>query len=178
MCILLMGCAPTVPLDESFPVWGGGTLQLARLTEGRKGAVLLFLSPHCPLCRSYALPLNELHAFADSLGYAMAGVLSGTWIADSATHSFAERYHIAYPLLSDTAAVLAGAYGATITPEALVIDTRGRMVYRGAIDNWAISLGQKRQVITERHLRNALLAHHSGIPVQPKTTPAVGCFIE
>lgn len=47
---------------------------------------------------------------------------------------------------------------ATTTPEVFVLNNKGEVVYSGAIDNWAIDLGEKRQVITEFYLKDALNA--------------------
>jgi hypothetical protein len=52
------------------------------------------------------------------------------------------------------------------------------VVYSGAIDNWAVDLGQKRQVITEFYVRDVLqaLIHQQTIPYAK--TQAIGCFLE
>ena len=67
--------------------------------------------------------------------------------------------------------------GATITPEAVVLDARQRVVYRGRIDDRFVELGRERPAATRRDLRNALTAALAGKPVSPAKTQAVGCFI-
>src|SRR5437870_1959978 len=68
--------------------------------------------------------------------------------------------------------------GAGTTPEAVVVDGSGHTVYSGAIDNRAADLGQRRIVITEHYLADALDSVVKGQPVKVKKTNAVGCFIE
>ncbi|MBP8250143.1 MAG: hypothetical protein KAX72_08570, partial [Chitinophagales bacterium] len=67
---------------------------------------------------------------------------------------------------------------ASITPESFIVDNKGKVVYSGAIDNWAVDLGQKRQVITEFYVRDVLYALLSGSKIPYHKTTAVGCYIE
>lgn len=59
-----------------------------------------------------------------------------------------------------------------------IFNTHGKLVYQGAIDNWAVDLGQKRQVITAFYVRDVLQAMIDDAPIPYTKTTAVGCFIE
>jgi hypothetical protein len=59
-----------------------------------------------------------------------------------------------------------------------VVDSHGKTLYRGAIDNWAVDLGQSRPVITENYLSDVLHSIAQGRDVPVRETKAVGCFIE
>ncbi|WP_449436223.1 hypothetical protein [Pedobacter steynii] len=52
----------------------------------------------------------------------------------------------------------------------------GAITYSGLIDNWASSLGQKRLVITEKYLEQAIKDLSDGKQTFKKTIP-VGCLI-
>ena len=52
----------------------------------------------------------------------------------------------------------------------------GTITYSGLIDNWATSLGQKRLVITEKYLEQAIKDQLNGKQTFKKTIP-VGCLI-
>ncbi len=67
--------------------------------------------------------------------------------------------------------------GATITPEAVVVDPHGRVLYRGRIDDRYVSLGLERPVATRRDLDEALTDITAGKAPRQATTLAVGCFI-
>lgn len=82
------------------------------------------------------------------------------------------------PILLDPKIKLADQLNATITPEAVVLTDRGNVIYTGAIDNWAISLGQKRLQATAHYLSDAIKNYLSGEEIAPTKTKAVGCFIE
>ena len=64
-----------------------------------------------------------------------------------------------------------------MTPEAVVIDSRGEIRYRGRIDNFYADLGKPRQQVTARDLRDALDAVLAGRTVPNPETRALGCAI-
>jgi hypothetical protein len=67
--------------------------------------------------------------------------------------------------------------GATITPEAAVYDSRGRLIYRGRIDDRYSAVGVERATATRHDLQDAIAAAVAGKPVTPRFTQAVGCYI-
>ena len=66
---------------------------------------------------------------------------------------------------------------ATVTPQAVVIDSNGEIRYRGRIDNFYAALGKPRQQVTVHDLRDALDALLTGRPVSNPETKALGCYI-
>ena len=67
---------------------------------------------------------------------------------------------------------------AQVTPEAAVFDDKGRLVYRGRIDNLYADFGKKRAKPTRRDLRDTLDALLAGKALAKRTTKAVGCYID
>ena len=106
------------------------------------------------------------------------GVVSGDFYSVSEVKIFLLKYKMDMPVIMDPEFLLARHYGAEITPEVHLLDREGNAVYRGAIDNWAISLGQKRPKVTRHYLADAVEAHLSGGNIDPAKTDAVGCYIE
>jgi len=139
--------------------------------------VFVFLSPECPLCRNYSVKIKELikqHA-SDSLQF--VGVVGGTYYPKHDVKHFLRKYELELPVLLDPEFKLVNTLGATITPE--VVFTEGeKIIYQGAIDDWAISLGQKKLKVQQDYLHDAIVAHQSRQPVDPKKTKAIGWFIE
>ena len=84
-----------------------------------------------------------------------------------------------YPMraLRDPRQELAKVAGATITPEAAVFDARGRVLYRGRIDDRYVSLGVERPVATRHDLDEALTDIVAGQAPRQAATQAVGCYI-
>jgi len=66
-----------------------------------------------------------------------------TWMAVNTTHyaghqdnkDFAEQHSVPYPILNDSGGKTGHAYKATRTPEIFIVNTDGKIVYHGAIDN-------------------------------------------
>lgn len=91
---------------------------------------------------------------------------------------FGNAYKLDFTVLTDADFKFADFFGATKTPEAFAVDSRGMVFYRGAIDNAAPELGRRRAVITEHYLIDALDSFLQHKPVPTPRTEAVGCFIE
>ncbi|MDH3590645.1 MAG: peroxiredoxin, partial [Planctomycetota bacterium] len=67
--------------------------------------------------------------------------------------------------------------GASITPEAAVVDDTGTLRYRGRIDDWYVDFGKARREPSVHDLEIALQARLRGETSELTTTKAVGCFI-
>jgi hypothetical protein len=66
---------------------------------------------------------------------------------------------------------------ATVTPQVILLNDKGELKYKGAIDNWAVSLGKQRVTTTQNFLDDALQQSLSDKTVLTKRTKAVGCRI-
>jgi peroxiredoxin len=155
----------------------GNPFLLKELPAG-KARVYYFLSPECPLCQSYSLTIRNLFNEFAQQGIEMVGIVSGTDFPAAAIRAFQIKYKLPIRILRDEQLLLVKRYEATITPEVVVVNAQGKVVYQGRIDNWAYELGKKRKVITEHNLRDALLAIINNKPVKVTHTKAVGCYIE
>lgn len=173
------GCRKDGILSQTFATAQEQTSEsIGGLMEEKPGVILLFLAPECPLCQNYAPVLREMAPGFAAMDVPLVGVVSGTYYSVEEVNDFMFSHHLDFPVLLDPAFELSRHFGATITPEAVLIDSTGTMAYRGAIDNWAISLGRKRLKPTAHYLADATGAYLNGKPVPLRTTDAVGCFIE
>jgi len=176
--LILSSCGEQSPLDQKFVLIDKTELVLDTTFTNHSGTALIFLSPECPLCQNYTVTIDRIQKDFDEKDVAFYGVVSGDFYSQSDIKGFLIKYDLDLPIILDPEFKLANYYKAEITPEAFLIAENGESQYQGAIDNWAISLGQKRQTITERYLEDALNAHLTGGEINPKKTKAVGCFIE
>ncbi len=108
----------------------------------------------------------------------MVGIVPGTDYSNLEISTFKHKYKLPFALWKDEQFQLTRKYHATITPEAVVVDAAGKVVYQGRIDNWAYEVSKKRKVVTEHDLQNVLNNLVKGEPVKVSKTKAVGCFIE
>ncbi|MBK8343811.1 MAG: redoxin domain-containing protein [Bacteroidetes bacterium] len=140
--------------------------------------VITFLSPQCPLSENYTRTLNELENTFKIENVRFINVFPGKYYSRNTIDSFITNYNVTQSVLFDENFDLTNQLDAGITPESFIINKHGAVVYKGAIDNWAVDLGQKRQVITEFYVRDVLYALLNGSKLPYHKTTAVGCFIE
>jgi hypothetical protein len=140
--------------------------------------VLFFVTTDCPISNSYAPEIQRICDAYRPKGVSCALVYEDPGVAatDVRTHLEEHRYHDV-PAVIDADASLAARVHATVTPEAVVVDRRGDVRYRGRIDNFYVAFGRARQVVTAHDLRDALDAIVSGRTVTSPATDAIGCFI-
>jgi hypothetical protein len=140
--------------------------------------VIVFVSRDCPVSNAYAPTIQRL-----CRAYGARGVRCTLVYEDEGITLDAVRAHLAeYGYRSvdtriDEAGTIARRLGATVTPEAAIVDARGATRYRGRIDNFYAALGRPRQLVTKHDLRDALDAVLADRSVERPRTAAVGCYI-
>lgn len=139
--------------------------------------VYVFLNTECPISQQYVRMLSVL-----SRQYALSVRFVALFPSKTDTprliQAFGKDYGLTFPGRPDAGAKLARQLRARVTPEVVVLDTTGRIRYRGAIDDWYLALGKHRSDVTEPYLPNALNALIAGNEVTVRETEAVGCLIE
>ena len=151
---------------------------LAPFTPAGKANVVFFIQTDCPISNSYAPEIQRI-----CKAYESKGIGCSLAYEDVKVDTAAVRKHMSdfsYRGLAatiDSTRAVADRARATITPEAVVVDARGDIRYRGRIDNFYASLGKPRQHVTEHDLTDALDAMLAGKPVPKPETDALGCFI-
>lgn len=143
-----------------------------------KLSVVFFLGPECPLCQNYSVIFNQYQKDYEKNGVGFYGVFAGKEYSPREIKAYLIQYDIKLVPLMDPLFNLTEFVDATTTPEVCVFDHLGNLKYQGAIDNWAIDLGQKRTRITEFYLKDALESLLEGKEVEVSKTEPVGCFIQ
>lgn len=137
-------------------------------------SLFIFLSPECPLSQDYLPLLNRLFdRYREKVSF--YGIIPGKAYQSSEIKKFQQTYHVRFPLLIDSTMALSDYLRATVTPEAILLDKKNRMQYRGAVNDWMMTLGKRRVKVTREHLQQALSESLSGKPVTVKRTKPVGC---
>lgn len=139
--------------------------------------MVLFLSTDCPISNRYAPEMRRLHDTFASRG-------ASFWLVypNPAETAAAIREHLRaldYPgrAVRDPQHALVQFAGATVSSEVAVLDARGRVAYRGRIDDRYEDFGVDRQTPTTHDLHDALDAVLAGRPAPKPITTAVGCFL-
>ncbi|NEU06920.1 redoxin domain-containing protein [Flavihumibacter sp. R14] len=141
----------------------------------KKPSVFVFLAPDCPLSKNYAPLLNSLAKKHPNINF--YGIFPGKSYSFKEISDYGKDYAVSFPLLSDPLMQLSEYTRAKVTPEVILMDQKGIILYRGLIDNWAVSLGKKRQVVTNHYLDQAISLYEMGKPITITHTDPVGCLI-
>jgi peroxiredoxin len=145
----------------------GEPLSLRAATAGHRAVVLVFLSTVCPYANYFAGHIREMAETYGPKGVLFVGVYSNGWESREEAAAHGRERGFAFPIVKDEGHVIADAIGATRTPEAFLIDTSGRLRYRGRV--------MSKQEAPE--LRRALEAVLEGRRVRNPVTKAFGCAI-
>ena len=141
--------------------------------------LIFFVSADCPVSARDSPEIDRIAA-----SYAERGVR--TWLVyaelTATIRSVREDLKAFHPnantpAILDTGFRLTSAVDATITPEAAIYTSSGR-VYRGRIDDLYASIGKIGREVLQHDVRDALDAVLTGRAVARPQTDAVGCFIE
>ena len=141
-----------------------------------RAAVLVFVSPGCPLGEKYLPRLGELATRYDDDGIRFFAVASGAGETPEKLAGWARERGLSFPLLHDAGNVVADAVMVERSNECIVVDARGIMRYRGAIDD---QHGYDSSLPEPRHtwLADAIDAVLAAAPqrIGPRGTPVAGC---
>ena len=148
-----------------------------RPLDPARTVVLLFTRTDCPISNRYAPEVRRIHE-----AFAPKGVVFWLVYVDPKEPVDAIRRHVleyGYPsgVLLDGSHELARAAGAAITPEAAVYH-RGKLIYRGRIDDRYVAFGKARQAPSVHDLEQVLVQTLAGKAPAYREARAVGCFIE
>jgi hypothetical protein len=147
--------------------------------EAGKSAVhvFLFLSNECPIANRYAPEFRRIQAANRDRGVRFWFVHPFADESRAAVAKHAREYSLPGTVLLDPGQRLTRMLGATVTPEAAVVDREYRLAYRGRIDDRFPQFGRERARATRLDLREALDAVLAGRPVAEPRTRAIGCSI-
>ena len=156
----------------NFTTLSGDTRDLDTLTQ-QGPIVFVFLATECPVAQRYAMRLKRLHTeFTGEKYTTLVAVYANENDTVNDIEAYVAKAAYTFPVVKDTTGRLARALGATMTPQAVVIDTTRTLRYRGPIDD-----NRYETRVKHRYLHDALLATHTGAPVSVEETPAFGCTL-
>jgi peroxiredoxin len=146
---------------------------------GRKGTVIVFICNHCPYVKAV---IDRLVSDAKVLmgeGIGLAAICSNdakAYPEDSfdSMQRFAKTHGFPFPYLHDESQAVARAYGAVCTPDFFGYDGKGKLRYRGRLDE-----GRTAPIpsTARRELVEAMRAIASG-NAPSEQIPSVGCSIK
>jgi thiol-disulfide isomerase/thioredoxin len=180
--------APSAHALEELAIGAQGTGFTLKGTDGKthslesvagtKGTAVIFTCNECPYAKGYENRLIALAKDYQAKGIGFVAINSNdpTIVPGDGFEFMVKRAmdkSFPYPYLFDETQEIAKAYGARVTPHIFLLDSNGKLVYRGRIDD---SLEEGK--IKERDLSAALQAIVSGKPIKVAETKAFGCGVK
>lgn len=162
------------PAWEKMPNVDGEKLGLSDLKEKRI-VVLFFTCNHCPMSKKYAKRIEDLSREFAEQGVMFIGMNVSRKPGEDleGMRKTREKLGWEFPYLKDESGKLAGAYGATATPQFFLLDGERRVVYMGALDDHPDS-----RKVQEEYLKWAIEQVLAGKEVELAESRPVGCEIE
>ena len=156
----------------------GKSLSIAE-AKGAKGTLVLFTCNSCPWVKAWESRIAELGNTYAKQGIGVIAINANDPSVKPeddmpAMQERARALGLAFPYVVDASSDVAGAFGATRTPEAFLFDAKGKLVYHGAVDDNA----HKPDQVSARWLNDALAATARGKAVAMKETKSLGCNIK
>ena len=157
--------------DFSLTQLNGAPTQFSAL----KGdvTVVMFVAVQCPVSNAYNERMNAIYHDYSAKGVHFVVINSNRTEPAAAVADHAKQHNFGFAVYKDENNIVADRFGATVTPETFVIDSKGVIRYHGSIDD-----SQELSHVKTQRLRAALDAVLAGqAPVQAETK-AFGCTIK
>ncbi|MDM4016041.1 redoxin domain-containing protein [Roseiconus lacunae] len=134
--------------------------------------VFIFSSTVCPLAKRYTSRLNRMQEDFVRDGVRLFAVFANSDETDEGITDYRDRAKFPFPCVRDRHGYLAKRLGATMTPQAFLIDQHSVIRYRGAIDD-----NRYENRVKGTHLRTALTDLLADRPITVTSTSSMGCSI-
>lgn len=147
--------------------------------KSNAGLLVMFSCNTCPYVVKSQARTKEIMAYARERGIGMIILNSNEAYraeddSKEAMKAYAAEQGYTAPYALDKNSIVANAFGATRTPEVFLFDGKGKLVYKGAMeDNPSNPEASK-----ELYLKKAINSVMSGGKPNPNATKSIGCSIK
>jgi len=191
LCALLFLAPGTLPADD-LPIGRNVgqavpdfTLKDARTGKevalygfrGKRAAVIVFTGTSCPVNDLYMPRLVELAGEYGPKGVVFLAINANAFDTPEEVAAHAKQFGVEFPVLKDPGNKVADLLLAQSTCEALVVDGRAVLRYRGAIDD-QYDVGKRKDKPTHSYLVDAIESILNDHDVETTATTVAGCPIE
>jgi len=159
-------------VDFTLPDTNGQQHSLASL-KGEKGTLLIFIATQCPYSNAYNQRMEALHRDYSGRGIRLVGINPNKTEPAEEVRSHASENGMTFLVLKDPDNRLADYFGASVTPEAYLLDAGGVLRYHGRLD-----ADHKDAGLNSGELREALDQLLGGQAIANTGKKAFGCTIK
>jgi hypothetical protein len=144
-----------------------------------KGLLVMFSCNTCPFVIKAQKRTDEAMKLAKTLGIGMVIFNSNEALrtdedSEPAMVRYADQQGYTVPYVRDDMSAMADKFGATRTPEVYLFDSKGKLVYKGALEDNPADPHESLKL----YLRDALNALAAGKPIAVAETKSIGCSIK
>lgn len=140
--------------------------------------VLEWINPECPFVKRHykSKTMTTLSKVYSNKNVVWLAIDSSHFVTPDQSQAWIKKYKIKYPILQDPNGKVGKLYEAKTTPHMYVIDSEGRLQYKGAIDN--DSWGMKKSKKVTNYVDQSIQALQKGETPNPSTTKPYGCSVK
>lgn len=138
--------------------------------------VLMFFAPDCPLCLTFSKPVNELSKEYKDVKF--IAVQSGEHYSVEEIEEYKNETYLRAEIYHDKNYNVAHRFNASVTPEFVLLNREGDVLYQGLLDDRMKTLGVYKQHWDQFYLKQALEAATQGNSIKTRKTTAIGCDLE
>lgn len=158
--------------DSSLRTLSGSDASLYPALAGKKGAVVIFWSSTCSHCVRYDQVFNAFAARHPDFAFFVLASRNGE--TTESVEKAAKERGITFPIALDPQGKIAAQWYAEQTPRAFLVDNEGKLLYRGAVDNFKYA-GDSEYLA---YLEPAIEDYLAGRPITRNETASFGCAIQ
>jgi len=145
-------------------------------TPPKDGAtVLIFYSTECPSSNAYSPALNRVTTEFPAGRVKLLGLCVDPDLSDADVLTHAKDFGLKFTVARDRQGTVARRLGATVTPEAFLIDSKNRLRYHGRIDDQFAARQKRNANPMTNELQSAIGAVLAGRDVPVPFVASVGC---
>jgi hypothetical protein len=141
--------------------------------RGEKGTAIFFLGSLCPCTDAHKHSIMELMSLAPKKGVKLTAVFPNRGESEELIEHFFKGIGFEMDYILDPTNRWVRKFDAKKTPQVFLVDSKGRTVYSGPIDDSVENLGQ----VKNAFLKNAVLELAEGKPVSLPRAEGSGCWI-
>jgi hypothetical protein len=167
---------PVMPVSVPKVLDVGGETSAIPATKS-KATVLLFVAVDCPIANRMAPEIGRIIKDYRTKGVSCWMVYPDKDVKAAAVIDHMKSFDLDCRATIDRKHLLVKATGATVTPQAVVLDAQGTVRYLGRINDLYAEHGRTNPKPTRNDLREALDALLAGKPIPQPITEAIGCYI-
>ena len=145
--------------------------------EGKKAVVVIFIATGCPYSNAFTHVMAGLAHEYEARGVAFIGINANSTEPVREVAEHARNHGLDFPVLKDEGNRVADQLGASVTPEAFLLDSSWTLRYHGALGNSHQPTNNPNKTNADE-LRPALEDVLHGKPAEVTETKAFGCSIK